>query len=100
MIVIASLTERCNLTCDYCYGSLETVADMSAENADRVVDFAVSKTPHEDTLEFGFFGGEPFLRLDLMRRAAARARERAQLENVPLRLRVTTNGTLLDDAAL
>ena len=45
MIVIASLTERCNLTCDYCYGSLKTVADMSAENADRVVDFAVSKTP-------------------------------------------------------
>jgi uncharacterized protein len=73
---------------------------MSAVTADLVLDFAVSKTPCGDTLEFGFFGGEPFLRLDLMRRLAARARERAHLKNIPLRLRVTTNGTLLDEAAL
>ncbi len=99
VIVSASLTDRCNLNCDYCYAPVDQ-NDMTSETLLRVVDWAVSATPPGDTLELGFFGGEPLLRLDLMGEAATRAKERASSEGVPLRLRVTTNGTLIDDATL
>jgi uncharacterized protein len=100
VIVSASLTERCNLTCLYCYASMECGRDMSADTAEHVIEFAVTNTPPGDTLDFGFFGGEPFLCLDQMREMATQVRERARDQKVPLRLRVTTNGTLLDDEAL
>ena len=100
MIVSASLTERCNLVCRYCYASSLSGTDMSADTAAQVVDFAVSNNPPGDVLDLCFFGGEPFLCLDRMRETAARARERARTTDVPLRLRVTTNGTLLDEQAL
>lgn len=100
MIVSASLTERCNLSCRYCYAPKENGADMALETAFRIVDYAISATPDGEPLELGFFGGEPFLCLDLMQQVAARARDRARSAGVPLDLRITTNGTLLDDAAL
>lgn len=99
MIVSASVTDRCNLICDYCYAP-NARNDMDLETARRVVDWAVSATPPGDTLEFGFFGGEPLLCLDVIHEAAVRARERARSAGVPLRLHVTTNGTLLDEATL
>jgi uncharacterized protein len=100
MIVSASLTERCNLRCDYCYAPVGHGPDMTEETLVRIVDWAVEATPSGDTLELGFFGGEPFLRKDLMRTGAMRAKRAAARTSTPLRLRVTTNGTLLTDAAL
>ena len=100
MILPARLTEQCNLSSDYCYATSDHGADMSAETVDFLVDFAVSSTPSGDTPKFGFFGGEPFLCLDVMRTAAARVSERAAPAGVPIKLRVTTNGTLLNELAV
>lgn len=100
MIVSASLTDRCNLACDYCYGGSESCEDMSLETLSKIVDFAVSSTPEGDTLEFGFFGGEPLLRPDLMRSGAEMVETSCDAAGVEFQLRVTTNGTLLDDDAV
>jgi len=97
MEISASLTDTCNLACEYRYAPLNSQADMSVETLETVVDFAVSSTPEGDTLEFGFFGGEPLLRPDLIQFGARMARDQCQSLGIPLQLRVTTNGTLLDD---
>jgi len=100
MNVSAALTDRCNLTCDYCYGNPKPRADMSMDTLEAVVDFAVSTTPSGHTLEFGFFGGEPLLCPDMIRTGANLVRRRCEAAGVPLRIRITTNGTLLDDEAV
>lgn len=100
MNVSASLTDRCNLACDYCYGASESRGDMAIETLEAVVDFAVSSTPNGDTLEFGFFGGEPLLCPDMIRIGAGLARDRCATAGIPLQLRVTTNGTLLGDRTI
>lgn len=100
MNVSASLTEKCNLACDYCYGASESRGDMSEETLEAIVNFAVSSTPKGDTLEFGFFGGEPLLCPDMIRIGASLARARCASAGIPLQLRVTTNGTLLDEDAI
>lgn len=99
MKVTANVTDRCNLACDYCYTPIAR-SDMARETLFEIVDWAVSSTPPGDTLEFGFFGGEPLLRLDLIGEAARRALEHCRVAGVPLQLQVTTNGTLLDDATV
>lgn len=100
MNVSATLTDRCNLACDYCYGASKPQDDMSLETLEAVVDFAVSSTPPGDTLEFGFFGGEPLLCPDMIRVGASLVRERCESAGIPFQLRMTTNGTLLTEEAI
>lgn len=100
MKVTLSLTHNCNLACRYCYAGRKHAADMSLETAQKIVDFALDLPANNRPLQFNFFGGEPFLKLDLMRDVAAYMRERAAVVGREVSLGVTTNGTLLDQAAL
>ena len=77
---------------------------MSLELATRAIDRAVlrGKELHGGALDVSFFGGEPLLAWDTLVAVAsyarARARARAAELGLDVRLQVTTNGTLLDDA--
>jgi uncharacterized protein len=95
-----SLTHRCNLACTYCYCGKPRNDDMSLETARKVVDFVVDLTPRGQVIDFGFFGGEPLLRFDLLRDVAHYIGERSRETEHPVRLNVTTNGTLLNDAVV
>jgi uncharacterized protein len=98
--VTLSLTHDCNLACRYCYAGRKFHADMPVETARRAVDFVLD-LPHDGRpLQFNFFGGEPFLRLDLMREVVAYIYTRSAPAGRAVALAVTTNGTLLDDNAL
>ena len=72
--IILTLTERCNLRCDYCYVPVERGRTMTSEVADCAVDWFVANAAEEDTLGLSFFGGEPFLAAEHMRRATGRMR--------------------------
>jgi uncharacterized protein len=73
--MILTLTERCNLRCDYCYVPVERGRTMTREVADRAVDWFVAGAADEGTLGLSFFGGEPFLASEQMRRATRRMRD-------------------------
>ena len=73
--IILTLTERCNLRCDYCYVPVERGRTMTPEVADRAVDWYVAHAARDGTLGLSFFGGEPFLAAEQMRRVTGRLRD-------------------------
>lgn len=60
--VIIYVTDRCNLSCDYCLNSKRTYApqDMTDDILDSTLDFCRS-LPQQEELKIVFFGGEPTL---------------------------------------
>jgi len=89
------------MRCSYCYNGKKFDRRMPVEVALRGVDLMF------DTglgLAAGhkllFFGGEPLLEMDLVRRAVDHAKQRAKALDTGVELRIATNGTLLTGAAL
>jgi uncharacterized protein len=73
---------------------------MSLETARKAVHFVMDLTPREEAIDFCFFGGEPLLRFSLLKDIVSYANERLGEMQHPVRLNVTTNGTLVNDAVL
>ena len=86
-VVLLFITERCNLTCDYCYVRQGTNV-MPFEVAKKVID-QVS----EGTI-IDLFGGEPTLELDLLHRIVDYARSTGK--RLPFQL--YTNGSHYSDS--
>ncbi len=95
------LTNRCNLRCGYCYAKVGPGPAMRRETADRAIDF--SRTYAQDVgaehLEVVFFGGEPLLELDLLCHVVDQL-ERTGDDAMRRSYKTSTNGLLLDDAAI
>jgi uncharacterized protein len=95
--VAVVLTTECNLRCGYCYQRRGAARQMSWDVLRAAADLLLAGGAAEPVL--ACYGGEPLLALPLMKRAAAYLDERAP-PGVRPRLAVTTNGTLIDRAAL
>ena len=111
MRILLSLTEKCNLRCSYCYykkSHEERCADMSDEMMEAALRFALEKTIEfkQDVLAITYFGGEPLLRFDMIRRGTAFLKDlvqsrRSELpEDFELKFAINTNATLLNDEIL
>lgn len=68
-----TVTERCNLGCAYCYAR-HSDRSLSPELADAAVDWFVGQGRDQPKLTVSFYGGEPFLETELLRRIVERAR--------------------------
>ena len=86
------LTDRCNLACRYCYARPGT-ADMSFETACA----AIEQCATGPDCGIIFFGGEPLLRAPLIWKIMDWCETRRPGR---FHYKVTTNGTLLDEAFL
>lgn len=73
---------------------------MSLETAKKVVDFAMDKTPSGEKLTFGFFGGEPLLCFEKIKKIIEYINGKRQSSKNPLSFNITTNGTLLNEEIL
>jgi sulfatase maturation enzyme AslB (radical SAM superfamily) len=84
------LTRRCNLACRYCH------MDRGDEDADREILKAGIDLLFRsfDRVELQFFGGEPLLRMDLLKWCVDYVKE-AWSERPPTHFLVTTNALLL-----
>ena len=95
------IDHQCNLRCTYCYNGEKFTRPMSLQTAKKAVEVALSlgSTPFFDV---SFFGGEPMLRMDLIRDIVEYCHERLQSlrPKPPLRFVMNTNGTLLTDDAI
>ena len=98
MNLVLSLTERCNLRCSYCYYKVSHEA-RSLVMTDDVMETAI-RLAFERTLKLGqsflnitFFGGEPLLCMDAIRRGVDFAKNlvRERLDESEFRLRFAVN---------
>ena len=98
------ISHNCNLTCGYCFadgGSYRgCAADMPFDVAKRAVDMLMQRSGGRKNLEIDFFGGEPLLNLETVKRTVDYAKERALREDKQFKFTLTTNGLLLSDSTI
>lgn len=88
----------CNLNCGYCYeAEFRDGRYMSEATADLLVEYLLrEQITRGFDAELSFYGGEPLLSLDLIRRISRPLKEQAERHGVDYRFSVVTNGTLLN----
>lgn len=101
--ITLQLTQQCNFRCAYCIYS-----DISNENqrehsskrmpfdtAKRSIDFLIEHSCNLDTVNIGFYGGEPLLEMDLIINIIDYVESVSEGKKVTYSM--TTNGSLLTD---
>ena len=95
------IAHTCNLNCSYCFASQGKYhgdrAMMSYEVGCRALDFLVENSGTRRNLEVDFFGGEPLMNFDVVKRLVAYARKIEGPAGKNFRFTLTTNGMLIDD---
>jgi len=96
-----NITDRCNLGCLYCFARSDDPGagsmHMSSDTASKALEVLFSLSPPEAVLQVDFFGGEPLLNFEVVKRTVAQARKMAEERNQIIRFTATTNGTLFND---
>ena len=95
MDLTLALTHRCNLACSYCYAGEKGPVSMTDDVAEQSLEFAFSFDSQK--MQLGFFGGEPLMEWDLLKRGTVLAERMADEKGVSLKKTVTTNATLLSE---
>ena len=94
------VAHTCNLNCSYCFASQGKYhgerALMSYEVGKQALDFLVSHSGTRRNLEVDFFGGEPLMNFDVVKRLVAYARSIEKEKGKNFRFTLTTNGVLVD----
>ena len=95
------VAHTCNLNCSYCFASQGRYhgerALMSFETGRKALDFLVAHSGTRRHLEVDFFGGEPLMNFDVMKRLVAYARGLEPETGKQFRFTLTTNGMNIDD---
>ncbi len=100
MLLLLNVTENCNFRCSYCVYSGKYINRHA--RSERQMNWSTAKLAIDDFLEhssgsrfrsIGFYGGEPLLNLELIRKCAGYVRGSERGAGVDFSL--TTNGSLL-----
>ena len=95
------LTQNCNLRCNYCVYSdhysnrSHRVKRMPEIVAKRGIDFLIDNSSDSQTLFLGFYGGEPLLEYNLLKKSIEYAEKKAK--DKEFYFSITTNATLLTE---
>ena len=95
------VAHTCNLNCAYCFASQGKYhgerALMPYEVGRQALDFLIARSGTRRNLEVDFFGGEPLMNFDVVKRLVAYARSVEKEHGKRFRFTLTTNGLLIDD---
>ena len=94
----------CNVACRYCFAGEGEYhgrrALMSYETGTKALDFLVDHSGGRRNLEVDFFGGEPLMNFDVVKRLTAYGRELEKKHDKHFRFTLTTNGVLLNEEVM
>ena len=103
------VTHACNMGCRYCYGAHggdyfenssylygAQKSGMSFETAKSGVDFLFRESGAQKNISIVFFGGEPLLELDLIKKIVSFIKNKEKQTKKKVRLSLSSNGLLLD----
>ncbi|MBQ7152946.1 MAG: thioether cross-link-forming SCIFF peptide maturase [Clostridia bacterium] len=95
------VAHTCNLNCEYCFASQGKYhgdrAVMPFEVGRQAIDFLVANSGTRTNLEVDFFGGEPLMNFDVVKKIVVYARSIEKSAGKNFRFTLTTNGMLVDD---
>ena len=99
------VSHDCNLRCKYCFASTGDFGTghrmtMDFDTAKRAIDWVVAKSGKRRNIEVDFFGGEPLMAMDTVKRTVEYARSLEEKYDKVFRFTITTNGILLDDETI
>ena len=98
------IAHDCNLACRYCFAEEGEYhgrrALMSYEVGKKALDFLIANSGNRRNLEVDFFGGEPLLNWDVVKRLVEYGRSQEEAYNKKFRFTLTTNGVLLNDEVM
>lgn len=98
------VAHTCNLNCSYCFASQGKYqgerALMSFETGKRALDFLIENSGSRRNLEVDFFGGEPLMNWDVVKKLVKYGREVEKEAGKNFRFTLTTNGVLVDDEVI
>ena len=94
----------CNFRCRYCFadeGAYHSKREsMSFETAKAAVDFLIANSGKRKVLEMDFFGGEPLMNLDVLKKTVYYAKEQGAKAGKKFLFTTTTNALLLNDETI
>jgi len=100
--LILQVTQDCNLRCSYCFyvnekylGRRFSQKNMDFEIAKNAIDYFLKHSIASNEVVVSFYGGEPLLRMDLIKRCVDYIS--GKIENKSVSYALTTNGTLLNE---
>ena len=98
------VAHTCNLNCEYCFASQGKYhgdrALMSFEVGKRAIDFLVENSKGRRNLEVDFFGGEPLMNFDVVKKIVEYARSIEKEHDKNFRFTLTTNGVGINDEVI
>ncbi len=89
------VTNRCNLDCNYCY-IRKNPSDINLKTAHRAIDALISGTLF-NKCHVVLFGGEPLLKMDLIKKIVEYGHKKSKLNNKKLTFSIYSNGTLMNE---
>lgn len=102
--MILQVTQNCNLRCQYCTYSGSYVnrvhnnKRMDWDTAKKAIDFLYAHSADSSTIIIGFYGGEPVLELNLIKKSVEYAN--SVFKGKQILFTITTNATLLDQSSI
>ena len=94
------VSHDCNLRCQYCFASTGDFGTgrktMPFETAKKAIDFVIQRSGPRRNIEVDFFGGEPLMAMDTVKKTVEYARKVEKDAGKNFRFTLTTNGVLLD----
>ena len=95
------ISHDCNLRCKYCFADGGDFGherkNMPLEVAKKAIDFVIARSRSRHNLEIDFFGGEPLLNFEVVKKTVEYAKSLENKHNKNFRFTITTNGILLND---
>lgn len=95
------VAHSCNMDCEYCFaGKGEYHGDaglMSYETGKKAIDYLIENSPGRKNIEVDFFGGEPLLNWQVIKKLVDYGRSLEKSTGKNFRFTLTTNGLLIDD---
>lgn len=94
------VAQECNMACVYCYGQGGEYANkgmMSADTAFKSVDWLMKNSNGIESVNIGFFGGEPLMNFALIQKVVKYAKQEAEKRGKKVTFGITTNAALLSE---
>ena len=95
------VAHTCNLDCSYCFAAQGKFHGkrglMSFETGKRAIDFLIEHSGYHKNLDIDFFGGEPLMNWEVVKKLVEYGRSVEKEAGKNIRFTLTTNGVNIND---